>query len=225
MIVLFIAFEIYRGATERSKERASEIKESAYELVGREVAYKREGVEYTGTVYSVHYELDDEAYRILLFVYVTELDLYIIIDYGRYYDKVGFWKSVIPCLLSLALGYVVLGCFKDVIMVFVGSLLMMTGYLAGMAVFGAMIRDYTPEGKAGSFQGLRIVGQVLIPGIIGPAIGAAVLANADFIIGSDGTKSFVPNQNIFWAALVSLVLAAAVAYLVKYFKDKRDVKA
>ena len=145
--------------------------------------------------------------------------------YGRYYDKVGFWKSIIPCLLSLALGYVVLGCFTDVILVFVGSLLMMTGYLAGMAVFGAMIRDYTPEGKAGSFQGLRIVGQVLIPGIIGPAIGAAVLANADFIIGSDGTKSFVPNQNIFWAALVSLVLAAAVAYLVKYFKEKRAVKA
>jgi hypothetical protein len=88
MVVLFVAFSIYRGATERSKERASEIKESAYMLVGREVAYKRDGAEYTGTVYSVHYELDDEAYKILLFVYVTELGRYIIIDYGRYYDKV-----------------------------------------------------------------------------------------------------------------------------------------
>ena len=88
MIVLFIAFEIYRSAVARRNEREAEIKESAYELVGREVAYKRDGAEYTGTVYSVHYELDDEAYKILLFVYVTELGRYIIIDYGKYYDKV-----------------------------------------------------------------------------------------------------------------------------------------
>ena len=87
-VVLLIAFGIYCVVRDRRDEHEAEIKESAYELVGREVAYKREGVEYTGTVYSVHYELDDEAYRILLFVYVTELGRYIIIDYGRYYDKV-----------------------------------------------------------------------------------------------------------------------------------------
>ena len=87
LVVLYIAFDIY-CESRRRKEREAEIKESAYELVGREIAYKRDGAEYTGTVYSVHYELDDEAYRILLFVYVTELGQYIIIDYGRYYDKV-----------------------------------------------------------------------------------------------------------------------------------------
>lgn len=43
------------------------------------------------------------------------------------------------------------------------------------AVFGAVIRDHTPENRARMFQGLRIVGQVLVPGVIGPAIGAAVL--------------------------------------------------
>ena len=90
--------------------------------------------------------------------------------------------------------------------VFIGSLLMMTGYLAGMAVFGAMLRDYTPENKAGMFQGLRIVGQVLIPGIIGPVIGSAVLKNAELYTNDDGTKSFIPNVNIFLAAAVVAVL-------------------
>ena len=90
--------------------------------------------------------------------------------------------------------------------VFIGSLLMMTGYLAGMAVFGAMLRDHTPVNKAGMFQGLRIVGQVLIPGIIGPAIGSAVLKNADTIVNNDGTTSFIPNVNIFLAAAVVAVL-------------------
>ena len=88
MVVLFIAFAIYRAARDQREEREAEIKDSAYQLVGREVIYERDGAEYTGTVYSVHYELDDEAYKILLFVYVTELGRYIIIDYGRYYDKV-----------------------------------------------------------------------------------------------------------------------------------------
>ena len=80
---------------------------------------------------------------------------------------------------------------------------MMSGYLMGMAVFGAMLRDYTPANRAGMFQGLRIVGQVLVPGIIGPAIGAAVLKNADTVLNDDGTYSFIPNANIFLAALVA----------------------
>ena len=134
--------------------------------------------------------------------------------YGRYYDKVGFIKSVIPALICLAVGYIVLALFTNVILVFIGSLLMMTGYLTGMAVFGAMMRDKTPIGKAGSFQGLRIVGQVLIPGIIGPMLGAWVLADAEVMVGSDGTESFIPNQSIFWTALVVAVITIAVTFVV-----------
>ena len=80
---------------------------------------------------------------------------------------------------------------------------MLCGYLSGMAVFGAMLRDHTPENKAGMFQGQRIICQVLIPGIIGPAIGAAVLKNAETVVNSDGTTSFLPNANIFAAAFVA----------------------
>ena len=140
--------------------------------------------------------------------------------YGRYYDKVGFIGAIIPSLACLMLGYVVLAIFTNVALVFIGSLLMMTGYLTGMAVFGAMIRDYTPEGKAGAFQGLRIVGQVLVPGIIGPAIGAAVLSNADVIIGGDGTQSFIPNQNIFIAALVAGVVTVVAVLLIRILLNK-----
>lgn len=135
--------------------------------------------------------------------------------YGRYYDKVGFIGAIIPALSCLALGYIILMLFTNVVLVFIGSLFMMTGYLTGMAVFGAMIRDYTPENKAGALQGIRIVGQVLIPGIIGPIIGAGVLKNAEVIIGGDGTEQFIPNQNIFVAALVALVVTAVAVVLVR----------
>ena len=130
--------------------------------------------------------------------------------YGKVYDTKGFQKAILPTLGLLIAGYVVLFLCRSTVPVFLGSLLMMCGYLGTGAMLGALVRDCTPENKAGMFQGLRIVGQVLIPGIIGPAIGAAVLKNADTVVNDDGTTSFVPNANIFLAALIALLTIALV---------------
>ncbi|MBR6740329.1 MAG: MFS transporter [Clostridia bacterium] len=133
--------------------------------------------------------------------------------WGKVYDRRGFGLAVWVSLGALAAGYGILFVFKATLPVFIGSLLMMCGYLAGMAVFGARIRDLTPEGKAGRLQGARIFSQVLIPGVVGPFIGKSVLANAERIVGNDGTESFVPNANIFLAAAVPIVILAAVLLL------------
>ncbi|MBR3004942.1 MAG: MFS transporter, partial [Lachnospiraceae bacterium] len=142
--------------------------------------------------------------------------------YGKLYDRVHFKVAVLPALGMLAMGYIVLFIFRSTVPVFIGSLLMMSGYLAGMAVFGAMIRDNTPENRAGMFQGLRIVCQVLIPGIIGPAIGAAVLKNAEVIVNSDGTTSFIPNANIFIAALIAEFCVAPLLIVIFRFLRKGE---
>lgn len=134
--------------------------------------------------------------------------------YGKLFDLLGFKLSAVPALALLMFGYVLLYIGKATATVFLGSLLMMTGYLTGMAVFGAMIRSHIPEQRAGQFQGIRIIGQVLIPGICGPAIGAYVLRNADTVVNSDGTVSFLPNRNIYLAALaVAGVLLAALCLI------------
>ena len=136
--------------------------------------------------------------------------------YGKVYDMTGFKTSVIPTVAMLMAGYAILFFGRRTAPVFIGSLLMMSGYLTGMAVFGAKIRDHIPEQKAGQFQGVRIIGQVLIPGIIGPAIGAWVLRDADMILNNDGTYSFLPNENIFLAAF--LVAAALCIVLALTFR-------
>ena len=143
--------------------------------------------------------------------------------YGRYYDKAGFTRAVIPTVASLCVGYLILIFSRAVPLVFVGSLFMMIGYLSGMAIFGALLRDRTPPERAGAFQGIRIVGQVLIPGIIGPAIGSMLLSNADVIISSDGRESFIPNVNIFIGALGVAVIAFLGIYAV-YLTEKRSNK-
>ena len=143
--------------------------------------------------------------------------------WGKVYDKRGFRFAALSALAALNLGYIVLFFTRSTIPVFVGSLLMMSGYLSGMAVFGAYVRDFTPEGKSGQFQGLRIFSQVLIPGVIGPAIGAAVLAGAEQVVNSDGTTSFVPNANIFAAAL-TVGAAVTICVLAVTAKGSRKAK-
>ena len=144
--------------------------------------------------------------------------------YGRVYDKYKFEKSILPALAILMVGYILLYFFKGTAMVFIGSLLMMSGYLAGMAVFGAVIRDNTPLNKAGMFQGLRIFAQVLIPGVIGPFIGALVLKNAETVVNSDGTTSFIPNANIFLFALIVAIVLVAILLLIFNYKKKKEIK-
>ena len=143
--------------------------------------------------------------------------------WGKVYDKKGFSLSSGFSLIWLAAGYVLLYFFRSTALVFLGSLLMMCGYLSGMAVFGAKIRELTPEGRSGMFQGVRIFSQVLVPGVVGPFIGKSVLANAEKIVNNDGTESFVPNENIFLAALVAVaVLSVFLLVFSRVKKVKTD---
>ncbi len=160
--------------------------------------------------------------------------------YGKYIDRHGFFVSVAHPLILLMLGYVILWFFTSpyfaklfpqalgadnvsfLIPVFIGSLLMLSGFLSGMAVFGAKIRNETPEAMAGRFQGLRIIAQVLIPGVVGPAIGAWVLRDAETIVNSDGTESFLPSNAIFIAALIAAAVLAVGLIIAKAVSKKHE---
>ena len=140
--------------------------------------------------------------------------------WGKVYDKKNFKFSGTIAVLWLCIGYIILYFFKTTLPVFIGSLFMMCGYLSGMAVFGAQIRQLTPQGYSGRLQGVRIFSQVLIPGVVGPFIGKTVLSNAETIQNNDGTFSFVPNENIFLAAL----LAAIPVLLAIILSNKKKVR-
>ena len=143
--------------------------------------------------------------------------------WGRVYDKKGFTFSGLIAIAALIVGYVVLFFTRSTLPVFLGSLLMMSGYLAGMAVFGATIRDHTPKNQSGKLQGIRIFSQVLIPGVIGPYIGKTILRNADVIVNGDGTTSFVPNEKIFLFALIVALLVLPFFLLVAKTRKPRTV--
>ena len=140
--------------------------------------------------------------------------------YGKVYDTKGFRSAIVPTLAMLMAGYVGLYFVRTTVPVFLASLVMMCGFLGTGAVIGAKVRTHTPKNKSGMFQGLRIFAQVLIPGIIGPAIGAKILQNAQTVVNDDGTTSFLPNENIFLGALA----AALTVWLVLVPLMRRNKK-
>ena len=164
----------------------------------------------------IYYEqtLGIENY-VLIFAPAIIVSAAITVFYGRLYDCKGFMKSILPVCAMLLAGYTILYFTHALaaVQAFIGSLLMMTGYLSGMSVFGAMIRDNIPEGRSGQFQGVRIIGQVFIPGLIGPAVGARILRNADVIVNDDGTTSFLPGP-VIWAAAFVVIIILLIALLV-----------
>ena len=182
------------------------------------------------------YNISIQVFMPYLILYYTEclgMDNYVLIFapailiaaiftglYGRVYDTKGFKAAILPTLALLMAGYVGLYFFRATAPVFVASLVMMCGFLGTSAVIGAKVRTHTPENKSGMFQGLRIFGQVLIPGVIGPAIGAKILENAATIVGDDGTTSFIPNENIFLGALVAILAVWIV--LIPLFRRKEN---
>ena len=74
------------------------------------------------------------------------------------------------------------------------------------AILSGVIRDHTPAGKAGHFQGIRMIFGVLLPMILGPAIGAAVIRGNDSTYVDLGVVKTVPTPSIFLAAAVVLLL-------------------
>ena len=137
------------------------------------------------------------------------------IIYGQSMDKRGFASAiVIPLVIYLA-GCVVLGVFSHPVPVFIGSLLMLSGYLGGAACFAAEVRNNTPLNHVGLYQGLRIFMVVLVPMLIGPWIGSTISAGSGSVVGfgvvGDG---FSPSSLIFLGgAVVALLTFVVLAFL------------
>ena len=83
------------------------------------------------------------------------------------------------------------------------------------SALSATIRDWTPKDKVGHFQGIRMIFAVLLPMILGPALGAAVIrGNASTYVELGQVKS-VPTPGIYLAAAAVLLFAAIPVILLR----------
>lgn len=125
---------------------------------------------------------------------------------GKVIDRVGKLRFTLPAALVMLLGLIGMYFARGMAAVIAAGCIMMSGYMLVTAALSGLIRDLTPEGKAGHFQGIRMIFGVLLPMILGPAIGAAVIRGSDSTYVELGVTKTVPTPGIFLAAAVVLAL-------------------
>lgn len=173
-------------------------------------------------IYMQHY-LQLDAYAIVLGVVLIVASLVSVIG-GLWIDKVGKLRFAIPAALIMLVGLIAMFFVRQMLTVILAGMVMMSGYMLLTSALMAQIRDLTPPEKAGHFQGIRMVFSVMLPMIIGPAIGAQVIkGNAQTYVDLGQTKT-VPTPEIFLAAAVVLLLTAIPLWLLHRNQKKQTLK-
>ena len=146
-----------------------------------------------------------EGYAIVLGVVLIVASAVSVL-FGRVIDRVGPLRFTLPAALVMFAGLIGMFFARGMLAVILAGCVMMSGYMLVTAALSGEIRDRTPEGKAGHFQGIRMIFGVLLPMILGPALGAAVIRNSDSTYVELGVVKTVPTPGIFLAAAVVLLL-------------------
>lgn len=134
---------------------------------------------------------------------------------GRYIDRLGKLRFAVPAVAIMLAGLAGMYIVRSQAGVMAAGTVMMGGYMMVSSALGANIRDWTPEGKIGHFQGIRMIFAVMLPMIIGPAIGSAVIKGSDSTYIELGQVKSVPTPGIYLAAAAVLLLVFVPIFLLK----------
>jgi len=130
---------------------------------------------------------------------------------GRVLDRIGPHRAILPVMAVYAVGLLLMFPARGMLAVIGAGIVMMSGFMLGVAAISATVRNLTPPDRAGQVQGLRMVFAVLIPMVVGPFLGAAVITGADETYVDLGVVKQVPTPWIFVAAAVVALLVVVPA--------------
>lgn len=146
---------------------------------------------------------------------------------GFIMDKTGKIKMMIPWILLYIAGLVLIFFVPkgNLIFAILAGILMMFGYIVLTAAINAIIRDYTPSGKEGIFQGIRMIFQVALPMVSGPYLAQLVvtyLSNETFVNEYGQIQKLPPNYIWLFAAVgMLLIFIPVIILLVKDHKQHK----
>lgn len=154
-----------------------------------------------------------DAYALVLGVVLTGAAVISVLG-GRVIDRIGKVAAMLPAAAIYLGGLILMTFARGLLPVILAGLVTMSGMMLTTAAVGAAIRDYSPPDRVGMVQGLRMIGYVLIPMVIGPFIGAAMIRGADEYYEEFGQLKQVPTPGIFVAAaVVSLMIVIPIRAL------------
>lgn len=125
--------------------------------------------------------------------------------------------ALIPGSICFAVGLFALSFAHDLQSLLPAMAPAVVGYAVLMIMVNASVRDFTPEDKAGQFQGVRMIFYVLLPMVIGPLLGnLASASSAVHYTDEYGVTQNAPTPNMFLcAAAVAVLVFLPLGFLIK----------
>lgn len=171
-------------------------------------------------IYMQNY-LKIESYAIILGIVLIASSLVSVLS-GGLLDRLGRLRCVLPALGVMCAGLVFMYLVRSFILVTIAGCVMMSGFMLVTAILSATVRDHTPAGKVGMFQGIRMIFAVLLPMVIGPFIGSAVIKGGGETYVDLGVVKNVPTPGIFLAAALVLTLTAIPVIILQRSKSHEN---
>ncbi len=124
-------------------------------------------------------------------------------------DKFEKSKLLLPALGVSAIGFLSMFFATNTVFIVIAGIFMMSGYLVGTAICGAIVRNETPKEEVGLFQGVRMFFTVMLPMIIGSSVSDGVMraAYGTYTDPTYGTTVTAPNKYMFIVAFAFIILA------------------
>ncbi len=127
-------------------------------------------------------------------------------------------------VVVMTLGFFILSTSTGIYVILLSLLPVVLGNALVNILFGAAIKDFIPEGKAGLFQGIRMIFAVLLPMVIGPVIGDMACQHAaQTIVNEVGADVIVPAKDMFlWAGVVCILALIPLYFLIRKGLDTKS---
>ncbi|MGD9887105.1 MAG: MFS transporter [Bacilli bacterium] len=147
------------------------------------------------------------------------------IVFGRIMDKKGKKRFALVSYLLYVVSLFVLALVSNYYLLMLMGTILLAGDILLVTVLGSTIRDETPKGKAGLFQGIRLVFVVLIPMLIGPTLGELAIRSSQVTFINEFNETvLVPNAGIFvMAGIVGLFVIVPLWFVLKTLNNKQRV--
>ena len=133
--------------------------------------------------------------------------------------------ALVPAVILMALGLFILSQTTNLIGVLIGVAPTVIGYLILSIQLNAATKDFIPAGKAGLFQGIRMIFFVLIPMVVGPYFGALASKSSDVQYEEYGEMVTLPSANMFaYSAIITLLVFIPLIPLIKKGFNEKPIR-
>ncbi len=125
--------------------------------------------------------------------------------------------ALVPAALCFVGGLFALSFAHDIRFLLLAIAPTVVGYAVLMIMLNASVRDFTPEAKAGQFQGIRMIFYVLLPMVIGPMLGSyASMKSAVVYTDEFNVVQHAPTSAMFlYASVVAAFVFLPLVFLMK----------